>query len=104
MEHCYISAYQLALLLDKNNRSLLDSLKYPKNLGGKGLGKHKSLAQKIAKDLSAEIKKKLRSDIEIAFFCTNELEQFSIRDEKHILREPSSDCFSMFRCKAENNV
>ena len=104
MERCYISAYQLAVLLNKNYRPLLDSLGYPKNIGGKGLGKHDSLAKRIARDLSVETKNNLQFDIEIAFFCTNELEQFSFRDEEHILREASNSCFSMFRCKAESEV
>lgn len=104
MEHCFISAYQLAVLLDKNYRPLLDSLNYPKNIGGKSLGTHDSLAKRIANDLSKEINNNSQSDIEIAFFCTNELEQFSFRDEKGILREPSNDCFSMFRCKDKNQV
>lgn len=99
MKRCYISAYQLAILLDKNNRPLLDSLGYSQDIGGKGLGTHDSLAKRIARDLSAEFNNNLQSDIEIAFFCTNELEQFSFRDEKDILREPSGKCFSMFRCK-----
>ena len=99
MERCYISAYQLAVLLDKNYRPLLDNLEYPSKVGGKGLGEHNSLAMRIARDLSAAINKSLQSDIEIAFFCTNELEQFSFRDEEHILREPSGKCFSMFKIK-----
>lgn len=99
MEHCYISAYQLAVLLDKNYRQLLDNLNYPSKIGGRGLGEHNSLAMRIARDLSAEINNNLHFDIEIAFFCINELEQFSFRDEKHILREPSEKCFSMFRYK-----
>ena len=103
-KNCFISAYQLAIFLDKNHRPLLDSLGYPKNIGGKGLGKHDSLAKRIARDLSAETKNNLQFDIEIAFFCTNELEQFSFRDEEHILREASNSCFSMFRCKAESEV
>ena len=97
MKLCYISAYQLAMLLDKNYRSLLDSLGYHQNIGGKGLGKHNSLAMRISKELSDEIKKNTQFDIEIAFFCTNDLEQFSFRDEKDILREPSGKCFSMFK-------
>ena len=98
-KHCYISAYQLAVILEKNHRQLLASLKYPSKVGGKGLGEHNSLAMRIARELSAEINKNLKFDIEIAFFCINELEQFSFRDEKGILREPSEKCFSMFRCK-----
>lgn len=98
-KHCFISAYQLAVLLDKNYRTLLDSLSYPKKIGGRGLGEHDSLAKRIARDLSAEIKNNLQFEIEIAFFCTNKLEQFSFRDEENILREASNDCLSMFRCK-----
>ena len=96
----------IQVLLDKNYRPLLDSLGYPNNIGGKGLGKHDSLAKRIARDLSVETKNNLQFDIEIAFFCIYELEQFSFRDEEHILREPSNNCFSMFRyrnCKQDIN-
>lgn len=105
-KHCFISAYQLAILLHKSKKkevkNALKNLKYPQEIGGKGLGKRKSLSQRIANELSSGIKRKEILKIEMAFLCTNELEQISFRDEMKILREPSDNCFSMFKYKDED--
>lgn len=94
-ETCYLSAYQIAVLLYKN-QSLIQGFSGPKNIGGKGEGKHTSLSQYIAKSLSNDIDKGLIS-IERAFFNTYGLKEFLFLDEKGVTKEPSNECFSMFR-------
>lgn len=90
-ESCFLSAYQLAVLLNKNHKALIRSSNCPSNIGGKGEGEQSSLSQYIASILTED------SRVEIGFFNTEGLEQFSFKDEKNILSQPSNECFSMFR-------
>lgn len=93
---CFLSAYQLAVLLKESAQIKISSI--PKNIGGKGEGSYTSLSQYIANSLSKDIKNgPLKGIIAIEFFNKSGLEQFSFLDEKRILSQPSSTCFSMFR-------
>lgn len=95
---CFLSAYQLAVLLYKKNRTLIKNSITPKNIGGKGDGSYTSLSQYIANSLSRDIKSgPLKEIIAIEFFNICGLEQFSFLDEKGNLSQPSNTCFSMFR-------
>lgn len=92
-ETCFLSAYQLAVLLNKHHKALIRNVNCPHNIGGKGEGEHSSLAQYVARILAED------SRVEIGFFNIEGLEQFSFMDEKKILSQPSNQCFSMFRYK-----
>lgn len=98
---CFLSAYQLAVLLNKRNRKLILNSSYPKNIGGKGEGSYNSLAQYIANSLSRDIKNShndsFKDVVTMEFFNTSGLEQFYFLDEKGIISQPSNTCFSMFR-------
>lgn len=100
---CFLSAYQLAVLLYKRNKNLVINSSFFNNIGGKGDGSKNSLAQYIALSLSRDIKRtdeaSLKDEVEMAFFNTSGLEQFSFLDEKGIISQPSNTCFSMFRYK-----
>jgi len=95
-ETCFLTAYQLAVLLYENNKALIQSANCPKNIGGMGEKDQNSLSQYIARNLS-QYSKKENSDIELRFLNITGLEQFSFLDEKKILSMPSKNCFSMFR-------
>ncbi len=97
---CFLSAYQLAALLYKENRNLIKNSSCPKNIGGKGDGVYTSLSQYIANMLSRD----LQNDVEMEFFNINGLEQFSFLDEKGIISQPSNTCFSMFRYRIRREV
>ncbi len=90
---CFLTAYQLAVLLYKKNKSLVISSSCPKNIGGKGEGSYDSLSRYIANMLAKDLQK----DIKVEFINISGLEQFSFRDEDGIIKEPSNTCFSMFR-------
>lgn len=94
---CFLSAYQLAVLTLKKHKALLKKYNFPTNIGGKGDGTHTSLSQCIANSLAGDIKVGKLSTVELSFFNTTGLEQFSFLDEKKILSQPSNTCFSMFR-------
>jgi hypothetical protein len=94
-ERCFISAYQIAVLLVKNNNGNLPIAGL--GIGGKGEGVRKSLSQQVANKLSVAFSKNSILNLEMRFFSTDGLEQFSFRNEKGLLREPSKANFSMFR-------
>lgn len=96
-ESCFLSAYQLAVLTLKKHKALLTRYNFPTNIGGKGDGTHTSLSQYIANSLAGDIKAGNLPTVELSFFNTTGLEQFSFLDEKKILSQPSNTCFSMFR-------
>jgi len=90
-QYAYISAYQLAVLMYKEDATIFSSLK-ANHLGGKGTGEHASWAQYLAGNLE-------HKNIERSFFNISELEKFSFNDEKGILREASNESFSIFKYK-----
>lgn len=98
-ETCFLSAYQLAVLLNKQNKSLVKNSTSPKNIGGKGEGIYNSLSQYIANSLSRDINNggSLEGCVEHKYFNIEGLEQFSFLDEKGTISQPSNKCFSMFR-------
>lgn len=90
---CFLTAYQLAVLLYKKNKPLVINSSCPNNIGGKGEGSYNSLSRYIANMLAKDLKK----DVIVEFLNISGLEQFSFRDEDGIIKEPSNTCFSMFR-------
>ena len=95
-ERCFLSAYQIAVLLNRDYKQQIKGLGIPHNIGGKGEGEYNSLSQYIAGFLAQEIKNGY-DKVAIEFFNRVGLEQFSFRDENKVLSEPSNDCFSMFK-------
>ncbi|HOP11640.1 MAG TPA: hypothetical protein PK629_09145 [Oscillospiraceae bacterium] len=96
-ETCFLTAYQLAVLLNKESSTLVKNSKCHKNIGGKSEGKNYSLSQYIAIQLSQDIKDENIDNVEMRFFNIDGLEQFSFLDEKKTISQPSNTCFSMFR-------
>ncbi|MEA4972439.1 hypothetical protein SDC9_162387 [bioreactor metagenome] len=103
-ESCFLTAYQLAVLLYKNNKKSIINSTCPSNIGGKGDGKYISLSQYIARRLAEKIESGSILDIELKFFNIEGLEQFSFLDEKGILSQPSNSCFSMFRYIGDEKI
>ena len=99
IEPCFLTAYQLAVLLYKKNKPLVLRSNCPHNIGGKGEGSYTSLSQFIANSLARDIRSGKAPNIEIEFINISGLEQFSFLDEKGIISQPSNKCFSMFRYK-----
>lgn len=95
-ELCFLSCYQIAVLLAKYYPELVEE-ELP--IGGKGEGckaNNQSLAQQIARQLSTDINKNQDNDpIEIRFFSRAGLSAFKFDDDN----EPSLNEFSMFRIK-----
>ena len=88
-KYAYISAYQLAVLIYKEDSTIFSDLEIH-HLGGRGTGEHSSWAQYLARNLAHD-------NIEYDFFHISGLGQFSFEDEKGILREASSKSFSIFK-------
>jgi len=90
---CFLTAYQLAVLVDKEDSSLKENLP----IGGEGMGNkanNQSFAQQIALSLSNDINKN-DDTIEMQFFSIAGLDAFTFDGEN----TPSSNEFSMFRIK-----
>lgn len=88
-EVCFLTAYQIAVLVDKNNATLKGSLP----IGGKGVG-GESFAKEIAFYLSKDINEDyFNQRLEIHFFSTLGLEDFLFDGGN----KPSASEFSMFR-------
>jgi hypothetical protein len=68
----YLSAYQLAIALDRRWRDVRDALDNPP-VGGRGIGTRTSLAQYLARELSRRIKSGELTDIEGAFLSDEDL-------------------------------
>lgn len=93
---CFLSAYQLAALVDKQNSALKGTLK----IGGAGVGPD-SFAREIALHLSDDINKNVfNGNLEIQFFSMSGLDTFTF-DKGHV---PSEHEFSMFRWKNSDEV
>jgi len=58
----FVTAYQIAIEFDHRHADIVKKLRY--QVGGSGIGEHKSLAQYIAKQLSQRIKAKKITHIE----------------------------------------
>lgn len=61
----YLTTYQLAIAVDTQYPEVRQQLRYP--LGGKGAGRHSSLAQYLARELSRRIRLGIITTIEGAF-------------------------------------
>lgn len=86
---CFLTAYQIAVLVDKEDGTLKGNLP----IGGAGVGPD-SFARQIAWHLSDDINKDVFSGrLEIQFFSLAGLDGFTFDGEK----TPSTNEFSMFR-------
>ncbi|MDD4773227.1 MAG: hypothetical protein PHZ09_06430 [Eubacteriales bacterium] len=86
---CFLTAYQIAVLLDEQNPNLKGDLP----LGELGIETSNSFTKQIAWRLSEDIKKNRINGIEKLFLSTKGLESFDFNKE-HI---PSAKTFSIFR-------
>lgn len=90
---CFLTAYQLAVLVNEQNPTLKGTLP----IGGAGVGPN-SFARQIAWHLSDDISKEVfNGDLEIQFLSLSGLETFTF-DGGHV---PSDNEFSMFRWKIQ---
>lgn len=90
-ERCFLTAYQIAILVDKENPDVRGKLP----IGGKGVGPD-SFSRQIAWHLSQEIDGEyFEGKLEIGFFSQSGLEDFTF-DGGH---QPSLNEFSMFRLR-----
>ena len=88
-EPCFLTAYQIAVLLNKTDRTLKGTLP----IGGEGVGPD-SFARQIAWHLSQDFNNKVFDNkLEIQFLSTDGLDSFTF-DGGH---KPSLSEFSMFR-------
>ena len=92
---CFLTAYQIAVLVDEHDNTLKGDLP----IGGEGMGgesNSQSFAQQIALCLSRDISKNLSDDtIEMQFFSRAGLDAFTFDGGK----VPSANEFSMFKVK-----
>jgi hypothetical protein len=86
---CFITAYQIAVLADRNNPTIRGALP----IGGRNVGFNDSFAKQIAGQLSKEVNNGTFPGLEIGFLSIEGLDSFTF-DGGHI---PSNDEFSMFR-------
>jgi hypothetical protein len=110
-QRCFLTAYQIAVLVDRGDSTLKGSLP----LGGEGAGHHSSFAQQIAKNLSSDVNNGDTS-IEMRYFSLDGLDSFTFgKDSSTANNEkppkenggysPSENEFSMFRLvKSDNEV
>jgi hypothetical protein len=92
-ERCYISDYQIAASLADRRKEILTN--FGIRVGGKGVEKHRSLAQIIGKHLSSSAH---TIPVERTFFSTKDLDAFKFSDNGEI-RDPSVGEFALFRLK-----
>lgn len=86
---CFLTAYQIAVLVNKQNSALRGTLP----IGGEGVGSD-SFARQIAWHLSDDVNKNIfNGSLEIQFLSIDGLDIFNF-DGGH---EPSANEFSMFR-------
>lgn len=95
-EHCFLTAYQIAVFVDKVNPCLKGDLR----IGGKGQGDEntQSFAMQIANRLSRSINDGSCPEIELAFFSLNWLDEGGFTFDGG--KVPSANEFSMFRWKS----
>ena len=90
---CFLSTYQIAVLVDNRDSTLKGNLP----IGGEGEGivsNNQSFAQQIAWHISDDINNKNADDIEMRFFSKAGLDAFTFRG-----KEPSANEFTMFCIK-----
>ena len=71
----FLTAYQLAILIDERYSEIRQTLGLP--IGGSGVGEHNSLAQYLAKELSTRIRSGEIQDIQGAFLSNRKLQDIS---------------------------
>ena len=87
--YAYISAYQLAVLMYKQDSNIFSDLK-AEHLGGKDTGDYYSWAQYLARHLKND-------NIEQGFFSRKGLIEFSFEDENGDEQKASDKVFSVFK-------
>lgn len=100
---CFLTAYQIAVLVDKVDGTLRDSLE----IGGAGIGEHTSFAQQIARHLADISKNSDKNEstfngrLEMQFINLKGLDVPALEGVKEFVfdkgRKPSANKFSMFR-------
>jgi hypothetical protein len=90
-EPCFLTAYQIAVLVNQHNPALKGTLP----IGGVGVGPD-SFARRIAWHLSDDVNRNVHNgNLEIQFLSIAGLDEFRFDGEHH----PSADEFSMFRLR-----
>jgi hypothetical protein len=74
----YVSAYQLAIEMERRHPEVRTALGYP--LGGAGVGERNSLAQYLAKQLSDRIKANPTHPVQGSFITNEDLIELVYRD------------------------
>lgn len=85
---CFLTAYQIAVLVDQQNSTLKGDLP----IGGTGVGPD-SFSRQVAHKLSKEVNNRTFPGLEIQFLCIEGLDCFTFNGG----HRPSNDEFSMFR-------
>lgn len=89
-EYCFLTAYQIAALLDKKDPAIKGCL----SVGGDGDGA--SLAQQLSRQLATDINRERDACcVELAFFSIAGLDSITFADNQ----TPSNCEFSMFRLR-----
>jgi hypothetical protein len=97
-ERCFISAYQIAVLVHRNDPSLKED-GLPIGGKGKGTDKNDSFAKQIAWHLSKDINNNTLNNVERRFFSINGLSKFAFTGDNGNECVPSDNEFTMFRLK-----
>lgn len=90
----FITAYQLAVLLEEKEAGIASKL--GKQLGGKGTGEYHSVAQYVAKELSSRISKGEIEDIEGAFLDVRDISKLNFPKD---IESSANERLSLFRLK-----
>ncbi|NMB45985.1 MAG: hypothetical protein GX998_06170 [Firmicutes bacterium] len=90
----FITAYQLAIALEKQDPGLCEKL--DKVLGGEGIGRPNSLVQYIASQLVQRIERQEIKDIERAFLSVEGVVSMEFSGD---VRSSAAEPMSMFRIK-----
>lgn len=92
----FLTAYQIAIEFNRRHPGVIQHLDY--QVGGKGIGKHVSLAQYIARQLSQRIKAGKISDVEGAFLSRQDVQDMLFATGVRLSSEGGWDV-SMYRLK-----
>ncbi len=98
----YLAAYQLAIAFARRAPEAVTDLGY--QIGGEGTGERNSLAQYIARELSARIKDGRIHRIEGAFLSNLHLNDITFMDKDNLIRSSltgSGYDLSMFRLRPD---
>lgn len=100
-ERSYLTSYQIAIELDKKYSNICNTLGM--KVGGRGIGRHRSLTQYIAGELSERISNQEIHNVERAFISTSDIKDIEFSDtpsQKNIhSSKGNNNTISMFRIK-----